>query len=467
MGQYQTRAAQQNGHASRRKQGSSSGSSSQFSLSCFTWNCAGLSTIQDELFTWLETNAHDIVFLQETWHRQQMDFDTRGYHCIGSGIGTEEAKRAHAGVMTLLRTSVFPQEFIRYHAHVAGRLLQVRAWCASGWIDTINMYQYALGGQNEQAAILQKRASIWTTLRRTLGQIPQSSTLISAGDYNCTLEQLKHHAGPGMLVPNTPSPDAEDLVAVMQDFSLLATNTYGRKNSYTYIHEGYKPALRDGDLVDGISQAIKEQPHLANDFVQQVGAALQEVPDYDPKALNNLLLEVVHGGCKVHEWTHAFVDPGWHSFFRKQMHIPDRVAVRGGKLLTPEEEARTLQEFWKSVNGAPGSLLRDGEASRYNILQEDIEEALNNLQYLQVTKAAPPHCAPHALWKLASTPIAAFMDHKVFTTWRESQAEIPQDWASAWLVFLQKTGKANDDPASLRPIALLDPMGKAVCGVLK
>ena len=238
MGQYQTSAAQQNGHASRRKLGSSSGASSQFSLSCFTWNCAGLSTVQDELFTWLEENPHDILFLQETWHRQQMDFDTRGYHCIGSGIGTE-AKRAHAGVMTLLRTSVFPQEFIRYHEHVAGRLLQVRAWCAGGWIDTINMYQHALGGQNEQAAILQKRATLWTTLRRILGQIPQSSTLISAGDYNCALEPLKHHAGPGMLAPNTPSPDAEDLVAIMQDFSLLATNTYGRKNSFTYVHEGY------------------------------------------------------------------------------------------------------------------------------------------------------------------------------------------------------------------------------------
>ena len=607
MGQYQTSAAQQNGHAPRRKL-EGSAASSHFSLSCFTWNCAGLSTVQDELFTWLEANPHDIIFLQETWHRQQMDFDTRGYRRIGSGIGTE-AKRAHAGVMTLLRASVFPQEFIRYHEHVAGRLLQVRAWCAGGWIDTINMYQYALGGQNEQAAILQKRATLWTTLRNTLGQIPQSSTLISAGDYNCTLEQLKHHAGPGMLAPNIPSPDTEDLVAIMQDFSLLATNTYGRKNSFTYIHEGYKPARRSfidylfvrqhkhsvckaghlrnwqvarwragGRHLPGwlhitirrfrsqpkgvkaewprwrcrlLSQAIKEQPHLANDFVQQVGAALQEVPDYDPKALNNLLLEVgrrvfhvhrphslpppwtgeehtgsikdmwMHYRCmrrlyteaakstsgrmllQIQAWQHRSRFLHMHRLVQKHSRKLRRIRLaqllqeadahsrsgcsqalfdlirkvapkqprkraqlrsRDGKLLTPAEEARTLQEFWKSVNGAPGSQLRDGEASKYNINQEDIEEALNNLQ---VAKAAPPHCAPHALWKLASTPIAVFMESKVFVAWRENQAKVPQDWASAWLVFLQKTGKANDDPASLRPIALLDPMGKAVCGVLK
>ena len=518
-GQYQTSAAQQNGHAPRRKL-EGSAASSHFSLSCFTWNCAGLSTVQDELFTWLEANPHDIIFLQETWHRQQMDFDTRGYHCIGSGIGTE-AKRAHAGVMTLLRASVFPQEFIRYHEHVAGRLLQVRAWCAGGWIDTINMYQYALGGQNEQAAILQKRATLWTTLRNTLGQIPQSSTLISAGDYNCTLEQLKHHAGPGMLAPNIPSPDAEDLVAIVQDFSLLATNTYGRKNSFTYIHEGYKPARRSfidylfvrqhkhsvckaghlrnwqvarwragGRHLPGwlhitirrfrsqpkgvkaewprwrcrlLSQAIKEQPHLANDFVQQVGAALQEVPDYDPKALNNLLLEVgrrvfhvhrphslpppwtgeehtgsikdmwMHYRCmrrlyteaakstsgrmrlQIQAWQHRSRFLHMHRLVQKHSRKLRRIRLaqllqeadahsrsgcsqalfdlirkvapkqprkraqlrsRDRKLLTPAEEARTLQEFWKSVNGAPSSQLRDGEASKYNINQEDIEEAL-------------------------------------------------------------------------------------------
>ncbi|CAE7926688.1 unnamed protein product, partial [Symbiodinium sp. KB8] len=199
-----------------------------------------------------------------------------------------------------------------------------------------------------------------------------------------------------MLAPNIPSPDTEDLVAIMQDFSLLATNTYGRKNSFTYIHEGYKPARRS--FIDYL-------------FVLHAGE------------LEDDTSQVVHGSSKVHKWTHAFADTGWHNFYRKRMHIPDRVAVRDGKLLTPAEEARTLQEFWKSVNGAPGSQLRDGEASKYNINQEDIEEALNNLQ---VAKAAPPHCAPHALWKLASTPIAVFMESKVFVAWRENQAKVPQ-----------------------------------------
>ena len=245
MGQYQTGAEQTCSRTHRNATATSAGSASasQFSLSCISWNCGGLSNLQDELFTWLDEHPYDIVFLQETWHRQQMDFDTRGYHCIGSGIGAE-AKRAHAGVMTLLRASVFPQEYIRFHDPVAGRLLHVRAWCTGGWVDTVNVYQYALATQAEQVQILQKRTTLWTALRHTLGHVPQGSTLVSAGDYNCSIEALKHHAGPGMIASSTPSPDAEDLMAIIQDFALVAINTYSRKNSYTYIHEGYQPARR-------------------------------------------------------------------------------------------------------------------------------------------------------------------------------------------------------------------------------
>ena len=83
------------------------------------------------------------------------------------------------------------------------------------------------------------------------------------------------------------------------------------------------------------------------------------------------------------------------------------------------------------------------------------------------TSPAPQHCAPHAFWKLAAEQIADYMEAKVFQHWRTGQNATPADWAAAWLVFFSKPGKANDDPKSLRPISLLDPMGKAVCGVLK
>ncbi|CAE7730529.1 pol [Symbiodinium sp. CCMP2592] len=300
-----------------------------------------------------------------------------------------------------------------------------------------------------------------------------------------------------------------------------------------------------------LSQAVKEQPQLAERYTEQVAIALQDVDKYEPKKLNALLLEV---GRKVFHvqrpqslpppWTGAqhigSIKDMWHHYrlMRRSIEEANRSRVgrlrsilqawkhrvrflkmhrvvqkhsrqlrrtrlaqllqeadahtrsgcsqalfdlirrvapkqarkraqlrsKEGKLLTPAEEARALQDFWRSVNGAPRSLLRSGQASSYNIIQQDIERALRDLQ---ASKAAPPHCAPHAFWKLASAPVAAFMEDKVFSGWREDQAWVPEDWSAAWLVFLHKVGKANDDPASLRPIALLDPMGKAVSGVLK
>ena len=134
-----------------------------------------------------------------------MEYTARGWRCISSGIGGE-AQRAHAGVMTLLRAKVFAQDFIRHPEHIPGRVLQVRAFCNGGWIDTVNVYQWAMGQQQHDVTILPTRAKLWRTLRTVLGQIPGSSKLIVAGDFNCNLGTLAAYTGPGMLIPNDVTP---------------------------------------------------------------------------------------------------------------------------------------------------------------------------------------------------------------------------------------------------------------------
>ena len=141
------------GSGQNRRQAQSSGTgqirASTMEISCLTWNCGGLGNVRDEFFTWLEEQPYDIVFLQETWYRESMEYTTRGWHCISSGIGGT-AKRAHAGVMTLLRASVFPQDHTRFHAHVDGRVLQVKAFCKGGWIETVNVYQHVMVGHQQR-----------------------------------------------------------------------------------------------------------------------------------------------------------------------------------------------------------------------------------------------------------------------------------------------------------------------------
>ena len=40
------------------------------------------------------------------------------------------------------------------------------------------------------------------------------------------------------------------------------------------------------------------------------------------------------------------------------------------------------------------------------------------------------------------------------------------EWRDAWLFFLPKPGKANTHPNQLRPISLMEPLGKLVLGLL-
>ncbi|CAE7770734.1 pol, partial [Symbiodinium pilosum] len=250
--------------------------------------------------------------------------------------------------------------------------------------------------------------------------------LVVAGDMNCNLDHVPTCTGTGMLAPSAVSPDREDLVAILVDFRLRAVNTYGRRGGCTYVHDGYKPARKS--FIDYI-------------LVRQKGLGKHQagiIRDWQVARWRQ-------GGRHMPSWTTA------------------QLRTKDGRLMTPAEEAEALCCFWKEVNG--GEPPRQVEQLQgYDISKEEVVDAL---QQLRANKSAPQHCAPHAFWKLAAEQMADYMEAKVFQRWRTGQNATPADWAAAWLVFLSKPGKANDDPKSLRSISLLDPMGKAICGGLQ
>ena len=352
LGFYTNNSQQASMSSGRHRSGSGIAPRSESSLSLLSWNCGGLSSLQDELFTWLETQQFHVVCLQETWFRSHMDFSTRGWQCINSGIG-DQAKRAHAGVMVLLRTSAFNMQSLRFNHVVAGHLLHVKVYGKGfGWVEIINTYQHAWGSKQDQAPTEAKRAVVWTKLRATLGHIPQSSTLVMCGDYNTTMSRRLPLVGPGMLSKQPDSVDADTLAELQSDFGCVAVNTFGRANAYTYIHEGYAEARRS--FIDFIflrrhkhrqcrtallrnfevgrwrkggrhlpvqatftlrpyyyhtrpvdpaaaewpawkckllTQAIRTTPGLAAAYRDKVTQALQHVHSYQPQQLNEVLLE--------------------------------------------------------------------------------------------------------------------------------------------------------------------------------
>ena len=197
--------------------------------------------MRDELLTWLEDRDYHAVMLQEMWSRNHIEYSTRGWTCVNSSLNN--TGRAHAGVMILLRNSIFETATISYHHVEPGRLLHLRARCSGGWIDFVNCYQYCWDLQSQEHPLLLKREPRWQALRSTLGGIPQGHCLVR-GDYNTSPPQKLPFAGIGVTTHNKQSPDSDVMMQILSDFQLVASNTFGRSNSCTYIHDGYAKARR-------------------------------------------------------------------------------------------------------------------------------------------------------------------------------------------------------------------------------
>ena len=148
---------------------------------------------------------------------------------------------------------------------------------------------------------------------------------------------------------------------------------------------------------------------------------------------------------------------------RAQLRSSSGARLTSGALLMPQAEARELADYWKGVTKAASPTCAP-QATDFDL---DVNEVVGAIQQLPANKAAPAHYAPHALWKIVAEPVGQLLDRSLLQEWREHQADIPADWADAWLTFLQKAHKAGNKPEHLRPIALLDPVGKVVSGILR
>ena len=169
--------------------------------------------------------------------KESSEFVAGDWTCVQCGVGSS-AKKGQAGVMIMLKRSVFDSGTIRYNHAVAGRVLHVRAQSKNGWVDIVGAYLHAWGGRGDEAEIAKNRSKVWAALRTTLGQLPRGNQLILCGDLNTTLHQQKPHIGAGMCTEHKDqSPDAADLVGILQDFDLQAVNTFGRHGSYTFVQE--------------------------------------------------------------------------------------------------------------------------------------------------------------------------------------------------------------------------------------
>ena len=174
----------------------------------FTWNAGGLTTnIFQELETYVRERHYDIICVQETKWRHDSTWTNKVFHYIHSqGFGKEDRV---AGLLTMISTKLVKAEDIQYVAAHPGRLLHVRIPRGQSSVDIVNWYQYSV---SDAEGVFDRRLSLLAKLQKCVAGLPQRSSFLLAGDFNCPVSPNPPVCGSCVLTPtSTRYKDAKDL----------------------------------------------------------------------------------------------------------------------------------------------------------------------------------------------------------------------------------------------------------------
>ena len=139
-----------------------------------------------------------------------------------------------------------------------------------------------------------------------------------------------------------------------------------------------------------------------------------------------------------------------------------RIMLRSaqGDLLGPEAAAEWLHQWFQDIySDTPDATILSSFEWPFTL-----QEYAQGLQSLPTQKALAPGFTPAPFRKFGAELIAEFLD-PMFRTCSQ-QHSFPSVWGMGSLALLIKPGKAGRHPSELRPIALLEPSGKAAMGLL-
>ena len=151
-------------------------------------------------------------------------------------------------------------------------------------------------------------------------------------------------------------------------------------------------------------------------------------------------------------------------FSPKQAKRRMQLRNAAGSLATPVEELAILREFvrttWQGPLEVPMPLHVPTEMP-FSI--HDLEKALSTIP---LTKAVARPFTPGIIWKAHASLIAPALYNVLQRWWCLPDPWIPQHWRDAWMILIPKPGKRTSAPALLRPLALQEPVGKCIVGIL-
>ena len=143
-----------------------------------------------------------------------------------------------------------------------------------------------------------------------------------------------------------------------------------------------------------------------------------------------------------------------------------RVQIRNhqGAIAHPHEEKAMFSQFITDTWGDEAhAICFPAAAPGIPFSESDLAHAL---QHVPITKAVAKPCLPGIIIRNLSSQLANFVYSLLCQWWTISPPFVPQEWRDSWLHFLAKPGKQPDRPQNLRAIALQEPIGKCIAGLI-
>ena len=135
-----------------------------------------------------------------------------------------------------------------------------------------------------------------------------------------------------------------------------------------------------------------------------------------------------------------------------------------GALAHPLEELAILRSFVHDKWNTPQpKMLPLTSITSMPFSESDLETALSRVPVL---KAVAMPFLPGIIVRQHASSIAKHLFPLLCTWWIGRRPYVPPKWRDGWLFFLAKPQKTPDRPQNLRPLALQEPIGKAIVCLL-
>ena len=141
-----------------------------------------------------------------------------------------------------------------------------------------------------------------------------------------------------------------------------------------------------------------------------------------------------------------------------------RLRTKDGNIADQFETHALLADYVRSTWQGPCTLPHFSEhPPGVPFSVDDIARAVTRLH---PNKSVAMPFLPAIVWKGNPQLVATYLHQLLTQWWNVYPPIIPQEWKDSWVYFIPKPGKACNRPDQLRPISLMETLGKLVMGLV-